>query len=484
MTAFNVKLITFLVTFLCLWQASSLPADVATLRLAPIFSDNMILQRDQTIAIWGWGTPRLPVHIKIGANETEARPNEDGFWSAKLPPQSATKEPFSIDIESVSSMTLHNVLVGDVWLCAGQSNMYFPLKLNIESSSDIANANYPLMRFFQVPPLKQHYQGASSANRWLSVTPQTAGSCSALAFYFARRIYAHSSVPTGIVQCAMPGLPLKAWISKDILGKQPKNIFCETSSVFNQMIFPLIGFGIKGTIWYHGEADIFGTRDYKRLLPAMIADWRARWKQGCFPFIIVQAPNFSERDDKPCGSAWAELREAQYGATKTSPNTWLVVSVDTVSDVPARIHPKDKRRLGERIAAMVLAKEIGDQEGASSPVFKDMKIRHRQAILRFEPLTAPLTACGAALRGFSIAGPDRTFYWAQAKLMADNNAIIVWSDKVSTPVAVRYNWGDNPVGNLYNSRGLPVVPFRTDHWSSPLVMSRYDFTKYLMHPEL
>lgn len=478
-----LKKILYCIVLVYLWQISFLPADVATLQLPPIFSDNMVLQRNQPNSVWGRSTPRLPVRLALEGRQYITTADDEGRWLIRLPPLKATSKPLTMTLSASNTICLHNVLVGDVWLCCGQSNMCVPLSLNVDSAADIENATDPSVRFFSVGTFGKRDSERTKIRTWAPISPQCAGSYSALAYYFARHVHVASKVPIGIIQCGAAGLPLKAWVSKDLLGRQRENFFCEPGSLFEKSVLPLIGFGLKGIIWYQGESDIFGVSDYRRVLAVLINDWRKRWGQGSFPFVIVQLPNFSDRDEEPTGSAWAELREAQSKVASSNRNVWLIVTTDTVKSLPAQLHPKDKRLLGERIATLVTTKERGESPDAESPAFANMLIQKDKAVISFNPTQTHLVIKGPQVLGFSIAGENKKFYWAQGTITS-NNSVSLWSGQVPVPIAVRYNWADNPNGNLYNSIGLPVAPFRTDSWTLPPVMSRYNFAKYLFNPEL
>jgi sialate O-acetylesterase len=487
---------------------------LADVKPASIFTDNMVLQRAITIPVWGTAAPGEKVTIQFAGQTVDAVTEADGKWRANLSPLKTSTEPAELIISGAdSSVQLTNVLVGEVWLCSGQSNMghtLWMLKLPEEEIS--AATNYPLLRLFKVKNQTSPEKPAGSVEgRWTASTPETAGGFSGTATYFGRALCRDLGVPVGLILSAWGGTPAEAWTGRVALEKLPfmadrlrgadaarKNYSPEKAqadlqqkmadwdrkvaasgkagrkptlwspytdswqpaTLYNGMVAPLVPFAMRGAIWYQGESNVGRHSEYHELFSAMIRDWSKAW--GCdFPFLYVQLANYLPVQTDPVqdNAVWAFLREAQ-SQTLDVPNTAMVVITD-IGDAND-IHPKDKKTVGERLALAARAKAYGENIVYSGPVFQSLEIKDGKAVVRFSHIGGGLVARGTVPKGFAIAGEDRIWHWADAQIEGD--AVILSSPDVKAPLAVRYNWANNPVGNLYNREGLPASLFRTDDW--------------------
>ncbi len=442
----------------------------AAVRLPAVFGDNMVLQRGRPLPVWGWAEPGKEVSVSIAGQTKTAKTDQNGRWKLTLD-ELKSGRPLTMTVKDSSGSTLafENVMVGEVWVCSGQSNMAWPLHAAENGEREVARADHPHIRLFYVPEVKAHYPIKNVANRWLVCTPENVskadrGGFSAVAYFFCRRLHKELGVPVGLIQAAWGGTPAEYWTSRETLladpALRPLVRGRDSSSLFNGMIAPLIPYAIRGAIWYQGEANVGRAHQYRELFPAMIADWRSAWGQGNFPFGFVQlAPyNYAKRHDPV---ACAELRDAQLMTLKSVPNTGMAVTMD-IGD-PEDIHPRNKLDVGGRLALWALAKVHGRDCVYSGPIYKSMAVEGDKIRLRFDHVDGGLAASdGKPLRDFTIAGADEKFVPAQAEI--DGDTIVVRSDKVTRPAAVRYAWRDDAVPNLSNQAGLPASPFRTDQW--------------------
>ena len=475
----NSKLLIICVLLFFSWELSNAPADFVAVQLPAIFADNMVLQRDRPTLIWGSGTPRQSVEVRLADKKAITSVNADGSWIVGIPPLPAGG-PYELSVIGFKRITVHNVLIGDVWLCAGQSNMGMVLLMARDSLIDIANANYPTLRTFNIAIANSSKPSKNVRGVWEVAKPKTAMGFSAVGFYFARELQKQIKVPIGLIQCCAASTSIRAWSSKSSLHEPTKKfMYCSSSSLFNGMVAPITNYGIKGIIWYQGESDIFENsyNSYARLLTNLIADWRSRWHEGALPFLCVQVPNFFHSRLEPTDSAWAELREAEYNVCTSVPNTYLAVSIDTAKDNPASLHPSDKKEVGHRLAQIALAAVYGKKIAYISPSYSSIKITANKAFLSFENTAAGLICEGNKPKGFAIAGSDQIFYWADAEIQRNGRQIFVSSPKVQEPVAVRYAWADNPKCNIYSKDNLPLTPFRTDHWKNDNYFAQYSVGK-------
>jgi sialate O-acetylesterase len=622
-------------------------------KLPRLVSEGMVLQRDAKTTIWGWAAAGEKVTINFNGKAYRTITDAQGKWAVTLAPMKAGG-PYTLDIKASNQITLNDIWLGDVYLCSGQSNMVHQMVLhNITYADDIATANFPQIRHFSIPTatsLAGPAQDLPPAS-WKSANPQDVNNFSAVAYFFARKLFQQYRIPIGLINASVGGTPIEAWISKEglqdfpaivatldqntdtsfvngskrrssaaarayqpkteqdkgltealkwfdlayvpkgwrninipgywedqgikdlngvvwyrreldipasmvgvpakvflgrivdadvfyINGKQVghtsyqypqrryslpagiltpgKNIFVvrvsntggkggfipdkpyfieangqtldlkgywqykvgeiyrpatgsaggdlnaqnQPAALYNAMVAPAIAYTLKGILWYQGESNAGNPTDYKRLLPALITDWRNKWQQSNMPFLFVQLPNFMEVNYLPSESNWAMMREAAL-QTLAVPNTALAVTIDLGEWND--IHPDNKKDVGERLA--LAAQKIIYKEKklvSSGPLYQSFKIDDNEIILNFSHSGSGLISIdGEALSWFAIAGADKKFVWAKAKI--EGNQVVVWSDEVPEPKFVRYGWADNPDGaNLYNKEGLPASPFRTD----------------------
>ncbi|MCG2615309.1 sialate O-acetylesterase [Terrimonas sp. NA20] len=624
----------------------------AQLKLPNLISDNMVLQRDLPLTLWGWATPGATVHFLFQGKSAETIAAADGKWKFRL---SALKPGVPVEMSFTSegrTTTVRNILVGDVWLCSGQSNMDYQLyKAKQSYPKEIADAGNYQIREFAVKNPYGFQKSENATGSWKPATPDNVLMYSAVGYFFARSLYEKYTIPIGIIHASYPGTAAEGWMSEEGLAQFPHylekakpfrnerysdsvkardkrvndewmneqrrgdtglakqwgsnntdlsgwgkysvpgywedqgmqqdgviwikkeievdasflpgekylelgmiddvdstyfngywvgskdNRYLErryripdsiiragrnmitirivdkegrggviagrryrltngTTSIdlsgewnlktgvvmrpmpvgsftrieylpeimYHSRIEPLIGYGIKGVLWYQGEANTGKAIEYRTLLPAMINDWRTRWGQGNFPFLIVQLANYMKPPVEPVKSNWAMLRESQAKVADSIPNAGLAVAIDLGEEFD--IHPANKKDVGERLALTARHLVYGDKKTVySGPVYKSMTVENGKVVLEFDHKGKGLTGKNGELMYFATAGADRVFHWARAGIR--NGKVIVWSEKVKVPVAVRYAWADNPQGaNFYNVEGLPAVPFRTDNWDN------------------
>jgi sialate O-acetylesterase len=614
--------------------------------VSPIFGENMVLQRGKLNPIWGWSDPGDNVRVEIEGRTASAVAGPDRRWEVKIQPPH-TGGPYTLSVKGHESIELHNVLVGDVWLCGGQSNMQVSLPRARDGEEEVKAANYPEIRFFTVAAHPAYHHTNVVEGSWKVVSPETADHVSAVAYYFARKVQQEIHVPIGLVVDALGGTPAEAWTSADALRplkdfdtplaelaklsaagapeygnyimhwydqydvgikgnwaaptfddsswkavelpggfaelgvpdtpavawfrreitlpdpvpagramlflgsvermdtaylngtwvgasawvenprvyfvpegvlKPGKNVVAirvlktkpqggflgkpdelhltlgdktsiplagqwkgqlsvdarsphplpigyenwpvMPSVLYEGMLAPIAPLSITGALWYQGEQNSERGFQYRRILPAMITDWRKLFEQGDFPFYVVSLPAFKDRSETPTDDAWAETRESQALAAASVPNSCLAVTIDTGD--PNNIHPKDKRPVGERLALCALAKQYRKKVVYSGPTLVKVERLPASIKLHFAHTDGGLSLKGPKLEEFAIAGDDRKWYWANARIKG--KTIVVSSSSVPNPKEVRYAWQSNPAATLFNRAGLPAAPFRTDKW--------------------
>ncbi len=489
-------------------------AALADIKLPAVISDNMVLQGNKKVSIWGWAEPGEEVMVSVSWHRMKwaVTADKDGKWMFKMN-SPKMGGPYEMTIIGKNTITLKNIMVGEVWVCSGQSNMQMSVKSSANAEQEISAANYPNIRLFTVARKVAEQPQSDCVGSWTLCSPQTVPGFSAVAYYFGRELHEELDVPIGLIHTSWGGTPAEAWTRRGILKEesdaspileryddavakypQAKKEYEQKliewkkavekakaegertprrpgaplgpghphspAGLYNAMIAPLIPYGIGGAIWYQGESNVSRAYQYRKLFPAMIKNWRNDWGQGKFPFLFVQLANFRAVNPQPSESDWAELREAQL-MTLALPNSGMAVIID-IGEADD-IHPKNKQDVGKRLALWALAKSYGKELVYSGPIYKSMKIEGDRAILYFDHVGGGFVAGpDEPLKGFAIAGADRKFVWADAKI--DGDSVVVSSDEVPAPAAVRYAWADNPVCNLYNEEGLPASPFRTDDW--------------------
>jgi sialate O-acetylesterase len=432
-------------------------------KLPAVIGDNMVVQRDQAAPIWGWADPGEEVTITLANQTAVAKAGADGCWKVVLQ-KLAPSQPLEMAVKgsSGSTITLKNILVGEVWAGSGQSNMEMAVQSCKDAQQEIAAADYPKIRLFTVTKKKASQPQTDCKGRWVECTPATVPGFSAVAYFFGRQLHKELNEPIGLIHTSWGGTPAEFWTSRKTLEADPalKSLARgESSCLYNGMIAPLLPYAIRGAIWYQGESNASRAYQYRSLFPAMIANWRQDWGQGDFPFGFVQIAPF--RYGKTDPACWAELCEAQRMTLDSVPNTGMAVTVD-IGDVQ-NIHPRNKQDVGRRLALWALAKVYGRDLVYSGPLYKSMAVAGDKIRLKFAHVGGGLAASdGKPLSEFTIAGADQKFVRAVAEI--DGKAIVVHSDDVAQPAAVRFAWRDNAQPNLANKAGLPASPFRTDTW--------------------
>jgi sialate O-acetylesterase len=443
----------------CLW---------ANPKPAAIFSDRVVLQQGQEIRIWGSADPGEAISVRLSKDVSTTNAAQDGSWTARLAPLPAGG-PFELTIAGKTSIILHDVLVGEVWLAVGQSNMVFPLRAAADGTSALGRANDPLIRFFTVPRL------TAERGEWRICSPESAASFSAVAFFFAQSLRRQLGVPVGIIVSAYPGTTIEQWsdlngmeINGDDVNRKDEaptsgeeRAQLPPSVLHNTMIKPFFPFSLRGVIWYQGESNVPRAYKYEDQLKALIACWRKGFENEGLPVLLVQLPSFGAPVPQPRDSPWAELRDAQARVAKELTNVGLVVTIDLGER--ANLHPPRKREVGERLADQALGLIYGRTGVFSGPVYESAEMRGSRAIVHFSKNNGALRIQdGTALTGFALAGADRKFYWANGSIQGDD--VVVTSSQVPAPVAVRYAWANFPLCNLVNEAGLLAMPFRSDDW--------------------
>lgn len=489
----------------------------------------MVVQADAPVAIWGWASPGEAVSISLAGESANTKAGADGKWSARLAKMKPGSEPQTLTVKGTNTLTIGDVLVGEVWLASGQSNMEMQIKGRMHGSVDhadeeIAAAKSPTIRMFMhdeplaiyelpVPPKEP---AADRPGSWRICSPETVADFSAIGYFFARDLQRQLATPVGIVVAAVGGTPIEAWTSLEAQRANPaiqpvlddwqkrltdydpareqtqyleakqawlkaraaatkagepapkaplpfKNLrVMEPGGLFNARIAPLVPYTVRGVIWYQGERNAQGPLSilYGAQLQTLIADWRQRWSDD-FYFAWVQLPGFQKEQTLPSDpKGWGVAVRDEMRKTLAVPRTGMAITMD-LGD-PKAGHPTNKADFAARLSTVVLhdvyAKPIAVWSG---PLFRSAQREGVKMQLTFDYATG-LKAESGELAGFAIAGRDQKFVWAKAEVAGDN--VVVWSDAVTEPAAVRYSWASNPKGNLVNSAGLPASPFRTDDW--------------------
>ena len=477
---------------------AALAADV---RLPALLDDHAILQRDLPIHIWGWAEPGEAVYVSFRSQTGETTATSDGRFSVYLQPESAGG-PHALTIQGQNRIVLEDILVGEVWVGSGQSNMVWTVERSNNKEEEIAAADYPEIRIFKVALETSDTEKEDVDGSWAAVTPETIPSFSAVGYFFARHLHRELGVPFGVIQSAWGGTPAESWTTSETLMADPAlreylaawdevvaahpreyaryqarlaqwkvnkqgrapgaprgpGHHHQPASLFNAMIAPLTPYGIRGVIWYQGENN--GNRgqgyQYRRLFKSMILDWRRRWGLGDMPFFWVQLANYAR---VPEIAQWPELREAQSMALSLR-NTAEAVTIDIGESED--IHPTNKQDVGLRLALAARAVTYGDKNVVySGPRFRQMTTEGGKARLWFDHVGGGLSLKDGSA-GFEVAGPDGVFHTATVKI--DGRSLLVSSENVQRPSAVRYAWAADPKVTLFNKEGLPASPFRTDEW--------------------
>jgi sialate O-acetylesterase len=458
-------------------------------KLPSLFGSHMVLQRDQKDRVWGKADPGEEVTVTIDHQVKTTKAGTDGKWLVTLDPMPAGG-PHTLTVVGKNTITLGDILVGEVWLCSGQSNMEWPVGQANDADLETRTAGNPQIRVISVPKVGTQEPQDNFDGKWEVCTSQTVASFSAVGYFFGRQLAESLHVPIGLIDDSWGGSSCEAWVRRDLLAAdarynalldrwkkiesgdqsapQPKNLKsllagnARPANIYNGVLKPTIGYGMRGVIWYQGESNASRAYQYRDLFPLMIQSWRDEWNIGDFPFYWVQLADFRAEKPEPVESDWAELREAQTMTLSRLPNTGQAVIIDLGETQD--IHPRNKQDVAKRLARWALARDYGIAVPYQSPTYKSMEKQDSKIVLTFDNVGGGLKPFDvAAPRGFAIAASDRKFVWAEARVVGKDK-VEVWSNEVSDPVAVRYAWADNPVCNLYSREGLPVTPFRTDDW--------------------
>ncbi len=457
----------------------------AELKLPAIFSNNMLLQQNTEVKLWGWADKGQTVSITPSWSKKKytAKADNSGKWNLTIPTPAGSYQTYTISIsDNKNKIIFNNVLVGEVWLCSGQSNMEMPMKgfknQPVSGSNEaILKSKNKNIRLITVKRASSLSPQDDIIGEWTEATPETVKEFSATGYYYGKLLNEMLDVPVGLILSAWGGSTIEAWMSKDMLSgfddiklpssEEDTKIPNRTPiMLYNSMINPIAGYTIKGCIWYQGESNYERPDQYSLLFEKMVSEWRKIWRQREFPFYFCQIAPYNyasiapiEKQGGKFNSAF--LREAQYKSAQIIPNSGMVVLMDIGEE--KCIHPRDKKVGGERLAMMALGKTYGMTGFAyDSPTFKEMVIEENKAILSFDNAPMWLTAYGQELKQFEIAGTDKVFYPAKAEIK--RSKIEVSSDKVSKPVAVRYAFKDFVVGDVLSTEGFPLSSFRTDNW--------------------
>jgi len=455
----------------------------AKISLPAFFSDGMVLQQKTEAAIWGWAKSNSNVQLTSSWNKKRYTVQSDanGKWKLKITTPEAGG-PYEITISDGESITIHNVLIGEVWFCSGQSNMEMPMKgyrdQPIKGSNDaIFNSTNDWIRIYTVPrAVEKFLKDTSKTSFWKPASPENISNFSATAYYFGRLLQQQLKIPVALINDSYGGSPAEAFMSVEALKAFPEiKIHSATdtfklnnknaTTLYNGMIHPIVGYTIKGCIWYQGESNFDRPDQYEKLFPAMVAEWRSEWGQGDFPFYFAQIAPYSNpqyvaatRNEK-LNSAY--LRDAQRKAANKIPNSGIVILMDNGEETI--IHPADKETVGKRLAYLAFGDTYKMKGFAyQSPAFDSLLINGNIATIKFKNAPNGLTSYSKPLTQFEIAGADKVFRSASALIR--NGTIQLSSPLVATPVAVRYAFRDFIVGELFSTEGLPVSSFRTDDW--------------------
>ncbi len=504
----------------------------AEVTLARVFSDHAVLQRDRPLPIWGWADPGEAITVSLGSASSQTTTDANGMWLVQLPAQPATTRPEVLKVVGRNTLERQDILLGDVWLCSGQSNMEWPLG-NCDAQVDIDRADFPLIRHFAVELNFAAVPQTDVIGQWQTCSPQTAPGFTAVGFYFARRVQQDTGVPIGLLRSCVGGTNIECWMSQMTLLNTPElepfaKVMRESLADYqrelaaalpmiekwaqesrraldghqdlplppmwpefpfgerrfrprcvtlhNGMIWPLVPMSLAGVLWYQGESNAgnaFDSDQYIEKKRAMIRDWRTWFGNEKLPFYFVQLANWQKPNESPeGGDGWAYFRDAQRRCLTIS-HTGMASAVD-VGDADD-LHPKNKFDVGERLARIALANQYGKPMETSGPLIREVVIEGAVARIRFDHVGAGLMVGRKAgrnaaeevslgtLAGFAIAGADKQWRWANARI--DGETVVCTHPAIERPLHLRYGFSMNPANaNLYNRDGLPASPFRTDDW--------------------
>jgi len=484
----------------------------ADVTLAPLFQDHAVLQRDQALPVWGRATPGEHVTVTFHDQSIGTTAAADGRWMVYLDAVPASSEPAELVVTGKNTVTVKDILIGEVWLASGQSNMEWPLKSAANGEHEVAAANYPQLRLFSVLRTVADQPAETATGTWQPCTPESVKMFSAVAYYFGRNLQRKLGVPVGIIGTYWGGTAVEAWLSSAAIRSVPAWLAIDAryqkdlaafpervarypaereawgkadavakatktpnpltwpappigpgtpyalSGLFNGMIAPLQPYALRGVIWYQGESNWGRPQEYGELFPTLIRSWREQWGQGDFPFYFVQLANFTVVND-PTNRAWARLRDVQASALAL-PATGMAVTIDIGN--PKDIHPLNKQDVGRRLALIAKTQVYAIPGDFSGPRFAYVTGEPSAIRVHFTHAAMGLIAGGKPVQSLEVAGADQKFYPATGKIERDT--LLVSSPQVKVPLAVRYAWTNAPVANLFNGAGLPAAPFRSDDW--------------------
>ena len=499
-----MRLICLLLSLLFALQSN------AQIKLPSIFGDHMVLQQKQDNPVWGWAEPNEKITVEINGQSHATIADAKGNWRVVLKPI-PVGGPYKMNIQGKSSMFFfEDVLVGEVWICSGQSNMQLELQNTNSGELAIATANYPNIRIITVPTVGTSEPQNDFNGAWEAASPESIPNFSAIGYFFGQRLHHALGVPIGLIDNAWGGSAAEAWVNRAVIEsdknytdlmtswkkleqtysydeeikkwqkaivaweankneenmpRKPGNLLTgnhRPANIYNGVLHPTIGYGIKGVIWYQGESNAGRSYQYRDLFPLMIQNWRNEWKQGDFPFYYVQLADFMAEPKEPEESGWAELREAQTMTKDRLTNVGEAVIIDLGEG--RDIHPRNKQVVADRLVRIALARDYNKDIIYEGPSYQTMEVKADKILLTFGNVGQGLYSFDTKEpQGFAIAGADKKFVWADAKIISENQMELS-SEAISNPIAVRYAWANNPVCNMYNRDGLPMTPFRTDTW--------------------
>jgi sialate O-acetylesterase len=487
--------------------------------LAPVFGDHAVLQRGKPVPVWGTAAAGESVTVSFHGQSISAKAGPDGRWSANLAALDASSDPADLVVSGSSTITLHDIVVGEVWLCSGQSNMEFTVDdgggYRVERPEiETANAKYPLIRQLRIERTVATSPATTvKTSGWIAASPETAGGFTAVGYFFARDIYRALGVPIGIIDSPWGGTPIESWMSdaarastsiaatleqrwKASMAEWPPQRVAQYAKdsaawdkaveeeqlhhiknrlswpvppatrdspmlpggLYNAMISPLEPCSIRGILWYQGESNTAHPDEYGELFSAMIRSWRKAFGQGNLPFYFVQIANFGNEYEF-ADRGWARLREGQQQALSL-PATGMAVTVDIGE--ARNIHPRNKQEVGRRLALLARTRVYSIPPDLTGPVFRSAEREANAMRVRFNYTGDEITSRDGPVRSAEVAGADKVFHPAYAQV--DVDSLLVSSPDVPEPVAVRYAWTNAPTANLFGDDGLPVPPFRSDRW--------------------
>ncbi len=505
------------ISFLCLTLLLVAPAvSQAELTVPNVFTSHMVLQQKMQNPVWGWDTPGTEVTVTIDGQTHTAKADDSGRWQVKLEPLKVGG-PYTLTIKGTSTKEIQDVLVGEVWVCSGQSNMQWPVSQSNDPDLERLTAKFPQIRLLTVPNRASQDAEKNFLGAWQVCTPETVNDFSGIGYFFGRQLHQTLDIPIGLIDNAWGGSAAEAWVNRDVLTKDgnykellerwerteatydhakavenyktrlakweedvktakaegkpaparpqaPRDPLAGNSrpgNLYGGCLHPVIGYGIRGAIWYQGESNAGRAYQYRHLFPLMIKNWRDEWQQGDFPFYWVSLADYNREAPEPGDSTWAELREAQT-MTLALPNTGeaIITDLGEADD----IHPRNKQDVAKRLARLALAQDYDYNIVSRSPRYESSEVQGNKMIIKFQDVGGSLDTHDVNEPiGFTIAGEDRVFLPATAKIIGADK-VEVSHPSVQNPVSVRYAWANNPVCNVQNTIGLKLTPFRTDDW--------------------